>query len=1008
MIPFLRSVAEAYLDRGIDMSRLCMMFPNKRSGRFFLKFLHESLREGQTVVAPEVVTITDFVQMLSGRVIDSRIDLILLLYRCYCSIRGFEPGVGDSDDFERFRMWGETMLQDFDEVDLYGVDADAVFGNVRDYREISSNFLTPEQRRVMAEYFGRTDAPVHPESFWKSFGDGDDASLSPLKRRFLSLWETMSPLYHSLREELDKRGLATVGGAYRLAAERLREEGRRILPWDHIGVVGFNALSTTEFALFSELKSLKAPDGSPMADFFWDGTGPVLSGADNSATRFLSINRREFPSPEWACEWLARSDSRELPEFLKVVASPSNSAQAKIVGETVAEIAASSGGMERAFSDARVAVVLPDENLLLPLLYSLPPDIGDVNLTMGYSLRLTSTMSFVYLLRQCHSRQRKVGGVAAVYHTDLRMLLAHPFSHLLFGSEAIAAVNSFIDRYHRHALTPADLSEWSEDMARVLTPLSEEATPEETAGYLDGVLLEVKRRLDKSGPLVKSRLDSTHIDTYRDALRRLSDTITQHKVPVNFRTLLHLADRLLGGEKVNFEGEPLSGLQIMGTLETRSLDFDTLIIPSMNERIMPMRARRRTFIPDTLRAGYGMPPSNYAESLFAYYFYRLISRARKVVMTFDSRTGAGGGSGDVSRYVLQLRHLFAPGKLMEEERRFSITGVEDSDPSVGKDGEVLSLLAEFSRRGSGRNLSASSLRTYFDCQARFFYECVLGLDSDPEPDEYMNAPTLGTVLHNVLMEIYLPDPAMREKLLASPLPVTPEYIEKWLGADKEILAMLSRNINIHHFHCDPGDRKAVEAPLSGETAMVAEEMVNLVKGVLRHDLALAPFSLLGCEIKETFVANVGDRQVNVKMAIDRLDLIREDGVEVLRVVDYKTGSVHLEAETVDEVFTSAMSAHNMFQLLFYAWALRKSRVKVAGGMNRPIRAQIYDVRHPGEICLPVVGGEPQPDDALISESFAEGLEARISEIFNPGKRFEAAEQRSGQCGRCPFSMLCGR
>lgn len=1001
------------------MSRMCVMFPNKRSARFFLKYLRDALPPGSTVVAPATVTVSDFVQMLAGRVINSRIDSLMVLYRCWCRLRGLdaaEQGEAAAADFEHFRTWGETMLADFDEVDLYAVNPDSIFKNVKDFREITSNFLTPDQRKVMAEYFGRPDTEVDPQGFWREFA-AKDKDLSELKQKFVYLWETMGPLYHALDEALREEGLATMGGAYRLASEAIARHGRGLLPWDRMGIVGFNALSARELSIFGSLRDLEADGGGAYADFFWDATGPVLAGGDSTATRFVGVNRREFPSPAWAMPFIKKSDTRELPQEIKVISSPSASAQAKIVGEEIGSMARGTADPRHAFADAATAVVVPDESLLLPLLYSLPPDTGDVNLTMGYSLRLTSTSSFIALLRQCHGRQRKVKGRWGFHNADLKTLMAHPYSHLLFGSEAVGSLNAYISRYHPYAVTPEEMRRISPQMAEILTPLGQDSGPGEVADYLEGILLHVRRSMEERGNdgLVKSRLDVAHIDTYRDALRRLRDALTERGIRANFRTVLTLADRLLAAEKVNFEGEPLRGLQVMGLLETRSLDFDTLVIPSMNEKIMPLKARRRTFIPDTLRVGYGMPPSNFQESLFAYYFYRLISRARRVVLLYDSRT-SGLGGGDPSRYVQQLRYLFAKGRLLEQERRFSITGREVTDADVAKDRDVMRRLDGYTQSGSGKNLSASALRTYCNCQARFFYESVLGLRTEEDSDQYMDPATQGTVLHNVIMSLYLPRPAQRERLLEPGLEMTADRIQALIDDTEKIDTLLRRTINRVHFHLD--ETADIDRPLSGETELVAGELRRQVQAVLRHDLGLAPFTMLGCEIREVLPVEVGGHQVNINMAIDRLDMVRgADGSPVLRVIDYKTGNVHLEAKDMDSVFGPDRKASNILQLLFYAWMLQRMGFDLSG--VREVRTEIYDVKtmamdpanrrkDEGDGSrLPAIGGVEVSSYAEVSGEFERRMTDLIDGIWDTSRPFAGAADPD-DCTYCPLRTLCNR
>lgn len=999
MIPFLKSVANAYAGRFSNLSEFCFLFPNKRSGTFFLKYLRERCCSSP-MLAPEVKSVAEFVSDLPGLVAASRLDQIFLLYESYCEILGIEEDDFEGAGFDSFRGWGETVLSDFNEVDLYLAPPDEVFKNVKDFREIASNFLTEEQKRVMEEYFGRTETG-DPEKFWKNF-EGDEESLSDVKKRFLHLWRVMAPLYHSFGEKLSRRGLATTGGLYRQALEVLRDRGREALPYKKVVAVGFNALSTSENAIFAELRDLEPHGGfETYADFFWDATGPVLSAGINSASRFVKSNIRQFPCPQWALPILKESDAEAMPARMRVAASPSNSAQVKIAGEMLAELRKRLPAEE--FSNAKVAVVLPDENLLLPMLYSFPQGMGDVNLTMGYPLKLTSVVPYVTLLRRLFRSMRMVSGEKAFYHRDVRLFLAHPFSHACFSTAAVNAINGYLDRHHKAVITLSEIAEFSEDAAGILSRLDSESSPEEVIAFMDALLNRVSESLPKlEGGMVKTRLERAHIDVYRDALRRLGDIFGEYAVKMKPYTVFRLIDSLLSGEKVGFEGEPLTGLQVMGMLETRSIDFDYIFILSANERILPLRSRSKSFIPDTLRVAFGMPPSNYAESIFAYYFYRMISRAKEVTMIYDARSGGGMRSGDVSRYLLQLRHLFAKGALEEEDWKFVLTGKEEHEASVEKTPEIAEKLALFCEAGSGKNLSATTLNTYRECQVRFFYQTVMGINTDPEPSEFIDSISAGNILHDLMMQLYLPE-EKRKKYLAKPEVMTKEMIEAILRDKERIMSLVTRTVNRLHFKLS-ADK--LDTPLSGAAKIVAAQIARQAVMVLRHDLALAPFRIFGLEIGEKLHIELpSGKRVNFNFAIDRLDEIDTADGPRARIVDYKTGVMKLEAMDFDEVMCGDYGSEQIFQLFTYAWLLERRGAAIA---TDALRLEIYNVNrmHTGEEFIPQIAKERVESYGEYSALFGERMAEMIEGIFE-NERFEAPADDKA-CKRCMLSTLCRR
>lgn len=1039
--PFLESVARAYHSNFDDLSEFCFVFPNKRAGTFFLKHLQDA-SETKTLLAPFVTSITDFVADLADHDVASRIDLLFRLYNIYVGETGETGSIGKKGnmfgDFDSFRNWGETLLSDFSEVDQYDVDADSLFKNVKDYREIASSFLTEEQIEVMVHYFGYTPGLHEVERFWKNMEPPSD-----IKNKFLLLWQQMAPLYHALNKSLHAERLCTSGGAYRLALQRLRINGKKILPWKKIVIVGFNALSTTEALIFEELKSLKPEEGllGDFAEFFWDGTGPILSfekrkaqkqkdgllgdfaesfcdGKDsillstvNNAVSFLKHNRDNFPSPNWAGKWIEESNTKEMPSSLTAIGAPSNAAQGKVAAAKIEELLAEKG---EEIKEAKVAVVLPDENLLMPFLYGLPEGLDAVNLTMGYSLRITSIISFMYHLRRVRSTQRALGDDIAFYHEDLRMLLSHPYMHALAGSKTISEINGYLNHHHKITLTLSELRSFSEPAAEVLKRLPDDAKVSELIGYLDRVTELVSAALDSAtGGVLKSRIDRSHIEVYRDALRRLDYACSEHGVEMGMTGVFSMVDKLLSGEQVTFEGEPLEGLQVMGLLETRALDFDRLIILSMNDRVMPRKSSGRTFIPDSLRHGYGLPYSNYREDLFSYYFYRMISRAREVTMIYDARSSSGMRSGGMSRYLMQLRYLYARDLLKFENHKFLLSPSVAKAQEVVKGEEVMKQLREFTVRNSKRNFSASALRNYFICPVKFFYENVMGLRADNDPSEYIDAIGLGNVVHEVMFHLYFPE-GQRNIYLERPIRMEPEDIKKLIDDKEHLMRLVTESVNRLHFHHDEAH---LHTPLDGAAALVGEKIMSQIKDVLTYDLSLAPFELIGGEISGLYEWPLPGKEfrVNMKYAIDRLDRITlPDGTTSYRIVDYKTGNSHVRARDMDAIFNGDENARNFFQLMLYANLMNFDR-----GMNEPVRLAIYQVSELGKKgeTLPSIGRDTEPGkravyDSLKShldrnEEFLEKTNEILESIFDPEIPFLPADDDK-KCQYCNLSHLCGR
>lgn len=1021
MKPFLQAIAEAYAARYADMSRFRFVFPSRRSGTFFRGYLAQAAGS-RALVAPDITTISDLAAELSDRIPDNRIDLLFTLYDAYRDIQtqeGADPA--RIADIDSFRSWGDVVLSDFNDVDLYCVNADEIFKNVRDFREIETDYLTDAQREVMAEYFGE---PAYKESFdrfWKSYDYSSDAEgkrSTGIKDRFLMLWQSLGPLYHELNARLAKEGLSYPGMAYRLALRRVMDEGADALHCDKIVFVGFNALTKAEWLFFQELKKHSTEiDGAdePFADFFWDGSAPWLKEPTCSAAKFIIKDIKQFPPPQWAD--LGEADASGNIPFIKVISSPSNSLQAKITGQEIGALKASVP--EKDFESAKVAVVLPDENLLLPMLYSLPQGITDANITMGFSLKLTSAYAYVQLLRRLQRHKRMSDGEWLFLAKDVSALFSHPFVMAVCGMESVMRLRGFVSGMRKFMLSAEEIARFCPQAVCLLRPLTLQTGVEEAREYLDSALAAASEALARTADVdarIRSRLDLDYIDVYSDALRRLSATVRAHAIEMDYTTFFSLTDRMLAGETVNFEGEPTVGLQVMGLLETRCLDFEHIIIPSMNERIFPRKLRSKSFIPVNLRRAYGMSSASYDESIFSYYFYRLIGRARTVSLIYDSRT-SGMQSGDASRYVHQLRHLYSEGNLSFEEYRFGIGRAERSSLLFPKTPAMLEKLSKYAEPGSGRFLSASALMKYLSCPMLFYFEKVLGLDISEDAQEGLDPIMTGNIVHHSLMEVYLP-PQLRGKYLEAGVRITKEKIDSILTDSGRIKQVVDRNINRELF---PKDESKTATPLAPGMELTAGILTGMVCNVLRRDRRHAPFILHGVEFREDVAIPLSSgREANFTCTIDRLDRLDPDKQDsTVRIIDYKTGSVHAVAETPEDAAGAAYKAKHLFQLQLYA-----NLHNIHRQTNKPVKTAVYDIsrilkekssRSAGGVVSPKIGGEELThhlaltldDGTNFNDMFMDSVKRTIEEILDPEKPFTTTDDEKN-CTYCRFRTLCGR
>lgn len=1006
MIPILKSLAVAYSERYHNLTKICFLFPNKRSISIFKNYLSDLGYNESNL--PKLLTINNFITLAANRQEVTRLEQLFILYNCYQHLLNQEDRTSEDVelDFDSFRGWGETIISDFNTVDQNLISAEEIFKNVKDLRDITSNFLTEEQKEVMLEYFGRTDTG-NPSQFWKNFYQ--ESTISQSKQKFLNLWQILIPLYELFTKELENKRKASSGRLYKEAYSNILKKGKNLFKYKKIVIVGFNALNGAERAIFKELHSFEGYEGfDDFTDFIWDATGPVLNNPEVSASKFISYNKKKFPTPKWIKEKLKDTECDNFPQ-IKIISSPSYTSQVKIAGQILANLAKNNDVNK--FENADSVLVLPDESLLSNTLYSLPNEVRNVNLTMGYPFRSTPIASFMNILRRNYKNFKVIKGIPTFFVADLKNFLAHPYTFLILGNKNIAGIMSYINKYHKITISINEIKSIVNSNFQLFEFPDKKSKAEFMFEYLKSILELIQKKIkdDEATKSHISPIDLTYIKTYSDYVSELEKIVIDYKISISPLGVLSNIDKLISSEKIGFEGEPLSGLQIMGTLETRLLDFKNIIVVSMNEGVMPKKSRIKTFIPESLRKAFGLPPSHYSEEIFSYYFFRLISRAENVYLIYDGRNGNGTRGGE-SRYLLQLKQLVPKEKLNFENWNFVLESSETEIINIEKSPELKEKLQVYTYDGENKkNLSASSLSTYRECQIKFYLKYVLGINPDPQKGDFIDSITVGDILHDVMMKLYV-SKGNQGKLLEKPELIDKSLIQNLLNSDDYILKLIRSSVNKIYYQ---KEGEALNDPLSSTSEMVAENILLQVKQLLEHDLEIAPFNIWGCEIAENQQIELSNgRKVNFRFAIDRLDeRIEEGSHRALRIVDYKTGIKKIEAETLDEVINGGYKSEQIFQLFTYAWLLSKKDL----AKNRKILTEIYQVP---DIILKPNSGIPRigkhhikgynafsdEDSEDYSKGFSEGIENIINDIFDSPK-FTPCSNKS-ECTSCPFKPFC--
>ena len=902
---------------------------------------------------------------LSGKHPADKIQMLFRLYELY------KQRSGSSESFDEFIYWGEMLLNDFDDIDKYMVDARMLFRNVSDLKSLDDdfNYLSPEQVQAI-------------RSFWSSFYPKGD---SPNQQHFLELWEILYDLYAGLRTSLAKDGCGYDGMIFREVVEQLEKEPMSDFPFDQVVFVGLNALSVSEERLLLALQK------KGVADFYWDYVGPWVTDPDNKASFFLERNLRLFPSR------MQLPVTEPVQAEIRVMGVPSAIGQAKQVYPILQALADEQQLTDE--SALRTAIVLPDEHLLVPVLNAIPEAIQHINVTMGYPLAGTPVAALMEYILTLQKNIRYIDRVPVFYFRDVLPILNHQYVMAAAPEEVSQLVKDMTagNRIYVHA---ADLNR-HELLSILFTPVQ---NTEELSDYLIHVLEALNACLRNNRPnpddeeMISNSTQTTadieqeFIFHYFATVNRMKEVMREAKIEMRLDTYFRLLKRMTDLITIPFEGEPLSGLQVMGVLETRALDFDRLIILSMNEGIFPLKKAANSFIPYNLRRGFGLPTYEHQDSVWAYHFYRLIRRAKQVTLLYDTRT-TGLQTGEVSRFVHQLRYHYQY-PLIDELVVYDVASSAVPPISVQKTAEVEKLLSDF-LFGGPRALSASAINTYLDCPLKFYFSVLEQIQEEDEITETVERDVFGSILHKVMEDLYAP---FKGKLVTADL-------LKLLRKDQPLLTGTIARAFAELFFKSP-----VVRPLEGENFLTGEMIRKYAEKILEQDARFTPFHYIESEKKVRATITLSDRRiVQLKGFIDRVDSLDR----VLRIVDYKTGSGKLEFESVEGLFDKEAKDRPkaVMQVFLYAWMYQQ--LPEYTGM--PIQPAIYYLRTLFQRSFdPVVEqkkGRGKADKVNSFQDFTADFEDKLrqclDEIFDLDIPFTQTETGKA-CAYCSFRGLCGK
>ena len=970
METFLQLVAhDLYSKTGNDLSRTAIVFPNKRASLFFNEYL--AAESDRPLWSPAYVSISELFRQLSPLKPGDPIRLVCELYKV------FREETHSEETLDDFYFWGELLISDFDDVDKNLVDADKLFTNLQDLKNIMDDydFLDKEQEEAIRQFFQNFSIEKRTE----------------LKNKFISLWDKLGDIYRHYRKNLTGLGIAYEGMMYRNVMEQLATDK---LHYERYIFVGFNVLNKVETEFFLRLQN------AGKALFYWDydvfytrlprEQKPPYT---HEAGEFILRNLELFPNqlPETAFDVLRK------PKQVRFISAPTENAQARYLPEWIKEMKEknkNSTGKDGKWKEKENAVVLCNEALLLPVLHSIPSEVKNVNITMGFPLAQTPVYSFINSLVELQTTGYRNDTGRYTYEAVLA-ILKHPYTCQL--SSSAEGLEKQLTKDNRFYPLPSELRQ-DAFLEQVFTPQN---GTHALCRYLTDLLREVAviYRQEKDAEDIFNQLYRESLFKSYTLINRLVNLIeTGELSSLRTDTLKRLLNRLLTSANIPFHGEPAIGMLVMGVLETRNLDFRNLIMLSLNEGQLPKAGGESSFIPYNLRKAFGMTTIEHKNAVYAYYFYRLIQRAENITLLYNTASD-GLNRGEMSRFMLQFL-VESPHDISYEYLEAGQSPQQTRDIIIDKTPEILERMHRIYNihRHPRALFSPSALNAYLDCRLKFYYRYVAGLKAPEEVSAEIDSALFGTIFHYSAELVY-------KDLTAHNKEIRKEDLEALLKNDVKLQAYVDNAFKEKFFHVSQTE----QPEYNGTQLIHAKVIASYLRQLLKNDLQYAPFCMeaMEKEVDEVMEVETSAGKLSLKIGgtIDRMD----SKGDTLRIVDYKTGGTPKIPENIEQLFTPANNRPNyIFQTFLYASILcRRQPLKVAPSL-------LYIHRAASESYSPIIemGASRQPkvpvnNFAFHEEEFRERLQKLLQEIFSPDTPFDQTEDTK-LCEYCDFRSLCKR
>ena len=945
MKTFLERISEDIIEKhGTDLSRIAVVFPNKRASLFMNDAIARTAFEktGKPVWSPAYITISELFRKQTEAETADEITLVCKLHKVYCKV------TEENESLDKFYGWGRIMLSDFDDLDKNMGDAEQIFKNISDLAKFETNdFLTEEQVKIIKQ-------------FYNNFSTESEA-----KERFRKIWDKLGEIYTEYKKEL---GAATYEGAlYRSVAE---SKEKLNLEYEKYIFVGFNMLQKAEQKLFDKIK------GEGKAEFYWDFDKQYLTDPNSEAGHYIREYLDKYPNQ-------INNDDETYDNFkkekkLRYMSSSTNDLQGRYVGEWLQD-----NGGERIKAGRRTAIVLCDENLLQTVLHSVPEDAGALNVTMGIPVKQTPAASLVMQLISLQARTAKASkGDDKIYIKLLEGLLSHPYAKY---TGINTTYNKLInDKKYMVELTEIGLEAIGGHSIKDINNWVS-AIIENTAKNYDRLNNTTEEeKMSSDNQLAIESLYKAHT-----MLNRIGMLIEDGTLNVEAATYTSLVRQLIESASVPFHGEPAQGIQIMGLLETRNLDFDNVLMLSTNEGNMPKGVNDTSFIPYSIRKAFGLTTIDNKVAIYAYYFYSLLQRASDITITYSTVSEAGQ-KGEMSRFMQQIAVEKSENTALSSySMQSTIESAEIEEiTEIEKSPEVMKKLEKF------ESVSPSALNKYISCPLSYYYKYIAGLKDNEEAElGEVDAIKYGLIFHASMDQLYKD---IENQILTADILKTKK---------KEVDKIVEQKFREELYGKD-------EIASNGVQTLTLNTIKTYVKKMIDIDIHTAEnsdeFRILESEEKHYKEISAGGTTKKIGGIIDRIDSIKKDGEETIRIVDYKSGSAKSGVECIGDVFLNENKKKNRgyyLQTFLYSVIIKD---KNPDKNVVPALLYIISAKKEDNPVLTMKSGNkkvPISDISDYQEDFINMLSEKMGELFNKDVPFRATND-DHVCEYCTFKPLC--